>query len=306
MVIEESKDQFLRIYFYENRYVLSQKMNLNSQEVRRLLALINENLKPENAKYRYDFFYDDCSTRIRDLIEKSIGEKLLYPPAGKEKLPTFRSMVGKYQAQVPWLNFGIDLIMGSPGEKKAAIRDQMFLPIDLREILSVTVVNRDGKMTPLLQNPNVILDFAPVVVKPDFLLSPVFIFTLILIGIIILSALVRSRKANKLIDIVIYFLFSVLAVMMIFFNFFTDHQQMKWNLNIIWLNPLLIACLVSLFLKKETLLLFRIVFIISTGFLALHFLLPQAFNIAFLPLVMILVVRSSVRSEFGWNPLSLK
>jgi len=305
MVIEESKDQFLRMYFYENRYVQSQIINLNQEETNKLIALINDNLKPENRKYRYDFFYDDCSTRIRDLLEKSIGDKLLYPPPGNAKLPTFRSMVGKCQAGKPWLNFGIDLIMGSPGDKKASFRDQTFLPIDLQENLSETVVNRNGKMTPLLQNPVVILDFEPIVLKPNFLISPAFVFTLLLIGIIIFSAMVKSRKANNRIDIVIYSVFSVLAVMMIFFNFFTDHQQMKLNLNIIWLNPFIIACLISVLMKKESLILFRILFIISTGFLSIHFLLPQAFNIAFLPLVVILIVRSSVRANYSWNPLTM-
>ncbi len=306
MVIEESKDHFLRTYFYEKRYVYSQIINLSPEETKKLIILVNENLKPENRKYRYDFFYDDCSTRIRDLLEKSIGDKLLYPPPGNEKLPTFRSMVGSYQAGKPWLNFGIDLIMGSPGDKKAGFREQTFLPIDLKENLSEAVVNRNGKMTPLLKNHVVIFDFEPIILKPNFLTSPAFLFTLLMIGIFILSAYAKSRKANRLIDIAVYFVFSVLAVMMIFFNFFTDHQQMKWNLNILWLNPVLIACLISLLIRKESVILFRTIFIISAGFIAIHILLPQSFNIAFLPLVMILVVRSSVRAKYSWNPLSMK
>jgi hypothetical protein len=306
MVIEESKDHFLRTYFYEKRYVHSQIINLTPAETKKLIVLVNENLKPENRKYRYDFFYDDCSTRIRDLLEKSIGDKLLYPPPGNEKLPTFRYMVGKCQAGLPWLNFGIDLIMGSPGDKKAAFRDQMFLPNDLKENLSETVVNRNGKMTPLLKNHVVILDFEPIVLKPNFLTSPAFVFSLLMIGIFILSSYAKSRKANNLIDIVVYFIFSVLAIMMIFFNFFTDHHQMKWNLNILWLNPVLIACLISLLMRKESVILFRTIFIISAGFIPVHILLPQSFNIAFFPLVMILVVRSSVRGKYSWNPLTMK
>ena len=77
----ESLQRFLQTYLFEQRFVYSQKINLNADETRRLISLINENLKPENINYRYDFFYDDCSTRIRDLLEKSIGKLLLYPPA---------------------------------------------------------------------------------------------------------------------------------------------------------------------------------------------------------------------------------
>ena len=127
--------------------------------MKRLLNLISENLKPENVKYRYDFFYDDCSTRIRDLLEKSIGSKLLYPPAETKNLPTFRDKVGEYQKDYMWLKLGIDLIMGIPADKKASLRDQMFLPFDLQRGLSEAVINRGNKMIPLLQNPVSVIEF---------------------------------------------------------------------------------------------------------------------------------------------------
>jgi hypothetical protein len=306
MLGTESLQDFLRTYFFEKRFVYSQKINLTADETTRLIALINENLRPENVKYRYDFFYDDCSTRIRDLLEKSIGERLLYPPSESGKTPTFRDMVGKYQNPFPWLKFGIDLIMGSPGDKKAMLRDRMFLPIDMQNELVDTRIKRDDKMVPLLQNPEIILDFNSPSIKQNLFTTPIFVFTLLLIIIIILSGLIRNRKINRLFDIVIFSLFSILALMMIFFNFFTNHQQMKWNLNIIWLNPLIIICLVTLIINKAGSGLFRILFFISVAFIILSLVLPQDFNNAIIPLVFIIALRSSVRSEFDWNPLSLK
>jgi len=302
----ESMQSFLQPYLFEQRFVYSQKINFDAAETGRLIDLINENLKPDNIKYRYDFFYDDCSTRIRDLLEKSAGEKLLYPPSETGKMPTFREMVDKYQSPYPWLKFGIDLIMGSPGEKKASFRDRMFLPIDMQKGLSETVIYRDGKMIPLLQNPEVILDFNPPLIRQKFFTSPVFFFTLLLILTVILSASIKSKKIINLVDISFFTIFSILALLIIFFNFFTDHQQMKWNLNIIWLNPFILLCLGSLTLKKRGSIWFRIVFYISGAFIILHLFLPQEFNIAFLPLVIILLIRSSVRAGFEWNPLSLR
>jgi hypothetical protein len=305
MLDTESLKGFLQSYFFEKRYVYSQKMNINASEKRTLLELINENLKPENVKYRYDFFYDDCSTRIRDLFEKSIGKKLKYPPAETGKMPTFRDMVGKYQAPYPWLKFGVDLIMGSTSDKRAAFRDRMFLPIDMKDELSEALVHRDDKMIPLLRNPEILLDFEAPNIKPNFFTSPPFIFTLVIILILILAALTKSLKVIRIIDIIIYSVFSILSVLMIFFNFFTDHVQMKWNLNIIWLNPFIIVCLVTLILNKTGTVWFRTVFFISAGFLLLHFILPQQFNISFFLLAIILLIRSSVRSEFEWNPLTI-
>lgn len=304
MLMAESMHGFLQSYFYEQRAVYSQKINLEPVEIRKLVALINENQKPENIKYRYDFFYDDCSTRIRDLLEKSIGEKLKYPPAESGKIPTFREMVGKYQKPYPWYKFGVDLIMGSTSDIKAVYRDRMFLPIDMKNELSEAAIIRNGKMTSMLQNPEVILDFEAPIVRQNFFFSPLFLFALLLIILIIFSSMIKSKKTNKLVDIIIYSVFSVLAIMMIFFNFFTDHQQMRWNLNIIWLNPFIIVCLMALIFNRPNSVWFRVVFFISGLFLVFHMLLPQAFNIAFLPLVLILLVRSSLRAGFEWNPLS--
>lgn len=305
MLDTESLKGFLESYFFEKRYVYSQQLNIDAGEKRNLLGLINENLKPENIKYRYDFFYDDCSTRIRDLFEKSIGEKLKYPPAETGKMPTFRDMVGKYQAPYPWLKFGVDLIMGSTSDKRAAFRDRMFLPIDMKDELSEALVHRGDKMIPLLRNPEILLDFEGPKIKPNFITSPPFIFTLVIILILILAALTKSLKIIRIIDIIIFSVFSILSVLMIFFNFFTDHVQMKWNLNIIWLNPFIIVCLITLILNKTGTVWFRTVFFISAGFLLLHFILPQQFNISFFLLAIILLIRSSVRSEFEWNPLTI-
>jgi hypothetical protein len=304
MLGAESLKSFLGVYFYEQRYVYSQKVNINAAETHKLMELVNENLKPENVRYRYDFFYDDCTTRIRDLLEKSIGEKLKYPPPETGKIPTFRDMVGKYQNPYPWLKFGVDLIMGSTSDKKANFRDRMFLPVDMKDALSKAVVHRSEKMIPLLQNPVVLLDFEPPAVRQKFFISPPFIFTLAIILILILGATIKSTKVIRVIDIIIFSVFSILSLLMIFFNFFTDHQQMKWNLNIIWLNPFILICLAFLVLNRAGTIWFRTVFFISAAFLLVHIILPQEFNIAFSLLTIILLIRSSVRCGFDWNPLS--
>ncbi len=295
-------NNFLQEYYFEKRWVYSQKINLDSKQTRLLIGLINENLKPENVKYKYDFFYDNCSTRIRDLLEKCTGDNLLYPPSANTKLPTFRELVRKYQSPLPWLQFGVDLLLGSPSDKRASFRDRMFLPLEMRTELSETVIRRSGKMIPLLQNPEVVLSFDPVEVKPNFLTSPAFVFTMVLILIVTLTGLLKQKKLIKILDISVFSIFSILSVLMIFTNFFSDHTQMKWNLNIIWLNPLIIICLFTLILNKPGRIWFKILFYILMSFLVLHLLLPQHFDIAIIPLLFILIIRSSVRAVFNWNP----
>ena len=303
---DESLNGFLQEYFFDHRYVYSQKLNINQDETRKLVSLINENLKPENIKYRYDFFYDDCSTRIRDLLEKSIGQKLIYPPLETDRIPSFRDLVSKYQNPYPWYKFGVDLIMGSTSDKKAVFRDRMFLPIDMKDELSKLVIQRSEKRIPLLQNPEVLLDFDAPVIKQKFLTSPSFVFTFVIILILVLAALIKNRKIIRIIDIIIFSVFSILSILMIFFNFFTDHQQMKWNLNILWFNPAVIICLLYLIFRKSGAIWFRVVFFLSLLFLPIIIIVPSAINNSFVPVLLILIFRSSARGNFIWNPFSVR
>jgi hypothetical protein len=92
---------------------------------------------------------------------------------------------------------------------------------------------------------------------------------------------------------------------MIFSNFFTDHQQLRWNLNIIWLNPFILVCLASILFGKNWNIWFRITFFLAAGFLLFIVILPQQINNAFVPLIIMLLLRSSIRAGFKWNPLKL-
>ena len=305
MLDTDSYEDFLRMYFYEQRWVQSQKINLEPEEISILLGLVTENMKPENVKYLYDFFYDNCATRIRDLLEKSLGSKIVYPPQAKKELLTFREEVGKFERPYPWLKTGIDLIMGTPGDKKAIFRDKMFLPLELQDGMSELVINRNGKMIPLLQNPSTVIEFGSPDPKQHFLTTPLFIFSVVLILLIIFFALVRNRCVVKVADLVIFCIFSLLSVLMIFFNFFTDHDEMNRNLNIIWLSPFVFFCLAALILKKEWIIWFRIVFVLCIISFLMQLIASSAFNNAFIPVILILALRSSARAGFSWNPLTV-
>jgi hypothetical protein len=296
-------NRFVTEYIYEKRSVYSQKINLDPYEKKIFLSLIQENLLPENRAYRYDFFYDDCSTRIRDLLEKAIGKKLSYPPDERKDILSFREMVGECQRPYPWLKMGVDLIMGSGGEKKADFRNRMFLPLYLQKNLSMSTVRRDQRLVPLLASPETILFFEEPQVHQGFYTTPIFVFTLLFILIVILSMLVKKKVVLRIIDILLFSLFSVLAILMIFFNFFTDHVQMKMNMNIIWFNPAIIVCLICLIMRWSGRIWFRLVFWLSVIYLPLVLLFPFGLNSSFLPIVLILALRSSAHGEYSWNPL---
>jgi len=306
MIDGGTMNNFLRIYYYEERGVISQRINLVPEDVRKLLELIEENLKPENVNYRYDFLYDNCATRIRDILEKATSGKIHYPPdIASSNMQTWRDMIEKYQQPYMWLNFGINLSLGLPCDKKASFREKMFLPLELQKCLNETVIFTDGRMVPLLQNPETIIDYDMPVVKSTLLFAPEIIIMLFFILLVIFIPFIRKNTHLNYIDIFIFFIFSVLAGFMLFFNFFTDHQQTKMNLNILWLNPFIILCFILLIVNKAGAAWFRLVFYISILFLIVSVILPQEFSRAVIPMCFILAFRSSARSAFFWNPFTV-
>lgn len=302
MVAYEPYNNFLRSYLYEQRVVFIQQINLESQEKSKMLELIRENIKPENKEYRYDFFYDDCSTRIRDLIERSVLTSLSYP-SEVGTVPTFRQMINKYQQPFPWLSFGIDLLLGMPSDKKADVRERMFLPLEMMDGLSATTIYRNGENVPLLGKAEIVLDFPPPVTEGKFP-GPFLIFSVLFFIILLLSLFIKKQSYINILDFLLFFVFSLVAILLVFFNFFSDHNQVKWNFNIIWISPVIILCLFSILLNRKDILLFRLLFFITAVFIALSLFIPQQFNVSAYPLMLILLMRSSARSGFEWNPLS--
>jgi hypothetical protein len=297
-------DLFIRDYLLESRSVISQKVNLTQVEKLRMMLLLQENMKPENRNYRYDFIYDNCSTRIRDIIEKLIGDKLIYPPDETENIPTFRDQINVYTKQAPWTKLGIDLLVGTPADKKAGFRNRMFLPDDLQKNLTRAIINRDRKMLPLLYPEEILLDMPTQESRKLIYTSPVFVFTLLFIILVFLSARFKASSLMTYIDIALFLIFSLIAVVMVFFSFFTDHIETRLNLNILWFNPFILLCLWSVFRAKNEVLWFRIVFFAGLIFIPLVIIFPDAINGSFVPIVCILLLRSSARAGFSWNPLS--
>jgi hypothetical protein len=288
-------DYFIQEYVSEQRNVVSQKINLTSEEKDILISLINNNLRPENKFYLYDFFYDNCATRIRDLIEKTLGNQLVYPNENTKSQPTFRERINEVQKPIQWLTFGTDLLIGTAGDKKAGFRERMFLPEDLAKNLSRTMRKAQGNSIPLLQNPVKILDFAPADFAGKPWQTPLFIFSILLIIILLLSILVKPGLFLDNLDRFIFLVFSVLSIVIVFFTFFTDHQVMRMNLNIIWLNPIFIPAFVALLGKQRPSIWLKIILTISLLLLFSLAIIPQAINIACIPLILIVVLRSGMR-----------
>lgn len=293
---------FIREYFIDRRSVYSQRVIIDGEDLKQLFILLEENLKPENLYYRYDFFYDNCSTRIRDLFERIFGDRLIYPPDDLLPIPTFRDKISEYQIKYPWLKLGVDLGLGLPADKKANFRDRMFLPEELMQNLAKTTVRRYGKIMPLLRQTQTIFEFDPHIIKTPFYSAPMFVLSVLFVIILFMSIRYRHLAVINYADILIFALFGAISLILVFFNFITDHTQTRMNLNLVWINPFVIICLFCIVFNKPGVIWFRSVFWLAVLFLAAAFVFTSKINSAFIPVALILALRSSARADFSWCP----
>ena len=155
---------------------------------------------------------------------------------------------------------------------------------------------------PLLGAAEPVLVFERPVFKKKIFSDPLLILILLFFLILTLSVVLKSRRSLKRLDILIFLFFSILSLLMIFFNFVTDHEQTKWNLNFIWLNPIILLCFASLLTNKYGEVWFRIVFGLAALSLVLAFIFHRLYDHAFIPVILILMLRSSIRAGYSWVP----
>ena len=289
-------DHFVNEYFSEGRSVWSQKINLTTAEKEKLFGLISENLKPENVKYRYDFFFDNCATRIRDILAAAVSDSLIFPV--KEKAQTFRQLIDPKQKVLPWIDFGADMLLGLQADRKATPADEMFLPDHLKDNLSASVVIHDNNREPILGETVTIVDLPPASSGAPIWM-PQLVFYLILLYVILVTFVIGMPLLGRITDIVLYIIYSILALLLIFTNFFSEHDALHYNLLILGINPLIPVLLGFILANRKAIKLSRIAFFISILWVPVSLIAGQGINPALIPLVLIITVRLFKHCEFG-------
>ncbi len=301
---ECSYKRFLEEYFYEDRSVWSQKINLTSEEKIRLIELINENLKPENIKYRYNFFYDNCATRVRDIIENSLTKPVIYYDAETQK--SFRKLINEFQSKMPWVDFGADFLLGLPADKKATFRDEMFLPFYLMDNMSGANVLHNGIKEPLLGQARIVLDMRSDELKSPRPWMPAAIVWLVFVFVTLVTFVFGIPVLGRISDWLFLTLFSLLSVILFFTTFFSDHQALHYNIMAIAFNLLIPAVTINVFMGKKRRKLCRITCLISFLSIPVALIAGQAIHPVAIPMILILLVRLFKHCEFGKEDTEMK
>ena len=292
-----SIEDFMYEYEFFKRGVTEQAINIPCDEKQKLLSALYQNIKKENREYRYDFNYDNCTTRLRDMLEKAAGKQL----ESKNILPkpgtTFRNLIHVYldRGGQQWSKLGIDMLLGNPMDKKVTNREAMFLPDYLLMAFDSSKLNGQ----PVVSEKKVLLDYFDAY-KTKTGITPLIAFGILFLLIAALSIFVFKRwnLFLKIFDFFFFVIVGLIGMLILFMWFGTEHATCKNNFNLLWALPTHLPVAFMLFSRKQWVnSYFRFSFFYTIALLLAWFFLPQQFNIALLPVVGIILIRSFFLSK---------
>lgn len=290
-----------RYPYFESSYamrgssVFQQTLNLTPVEKQRLRSLLEENYLPENRVYRYNFFYDNCTTRARDKMEECLEGKIVYPN-GRDGL-SFRDIVHQYTKGHEWDELGIDMCLGSEADEPIDARKQMFAPFYLMEAAKEAVIVEGDSLRPLVLVEKKVVDVQPEEDEGSFPLSPM-VCVFILIGITCLVGWVqlKIKKVIWIWDILLFGIQGLAGCVIAFLVFFSTHPTVGSNWLILLFNPIPLVYLPVMVYraikgKKDLYHVINIVYL--TLFIMIMPFIQQKFNATVLPLALCLLICSA-------------
>lgn len=287
--------------YFEGEYamrgssVYQQTLNLTSTEKEKLRELLEENYLPQNRVYRYNFFYDNCTTRARDRIEECIDGEVVYPE-GKEGI-SFRDIVRQYTKGHDWDELGIDMCLGSEADAPIDTRNQMFAPFYMLEAAKGAVIVKGDSVRPLVLEEKKVVDVQPEEEGSGFSVSPMTcVFILIGITCLIGWLQLKIRKVIWGWDVLLFGVQGLAGCVIAFLVFFSVHPTVGSNWLILLFNPIpLIYLPVMVFKavkgKKDLYHLINVVYL--TLFIMIMPFIQQKFNATVLPLALCLLICSA-------------
>lgn len=292
-----SKIDFNRFYqaysYYYNRTIKEQVLNLNQGEKQKLYDYLINNYKPENRGYLYDFFFDNCATKIKDVANITVNNSITFNKPKDFKDATFRTLIQNNLNRNSWGSLGIDIALGSVIDRKATPEDHMFLPENIFNFFKVATVNNGGK--PLVLRSHMLYEQRETFKSGSFLISPLFVFGLI--GLVILFITYKDKKTNKKskwLDVTLFGITGLVGILILLLWFATDHKATHQNYNLLWAFALNIV-VANQFLKlkvKPWFIKYLKFLVIMLCLLTLHWIIGvQVFAIGLVPLLIALLIR---------------
>jgi len=159
---EPNAPEFIEYYVRQNRWVKEQILGLNSPEKQAMFDFLENNAKPENRDYMYDFCYDNCATRIRDVLVAVLKEKIVYPDDYLDEMKTFRELIQQNVNWNSWGSVGMDVGLGAVTDVEATPWEHQFLPQYIFQAAGSAAITRDGEKVSLVKATNTLFQNKPI------------------------------------------------------------------------------------------------------------------------------------------------
>ena len=273
----------------EQRYLTLQELNLSAAQKEKLFVFLENNYLPENKYYRYDFFYDNCSSRIRDVLSTVCGDSLKYDLSENKNL-SFRQLIDLYLHDKRAQDFGMDIGLGAPADVKATPAQYMFLPEFLKQGFDKAKINTTNGWQPLVAKETKL--FTPTLVRdPEPTNYTVWGCWALCIAVVVFTYINMTKPfAGRAFDTVWFIVTGLLGWLLVFLWFFTDHNTTQVNCDLLWAVPTNIVAATYLWKRKNSKLLTAYLLFLLVCCLILLFgwkYMPEEMNPAVFPLVVL-------------------
>lgn len=229
---------FCEEYKNSGRDVFQQVLNLTPKEKAEIIAAIEKNYLPENRTYRYNYFYDNCTTRARDILISHINGKLYFHEK-QNNYPSFRELIHSFNNDYPWARFGNDMLLGLKADKKTDLNEYQFLPTSLmKDFATAEIKDKNGNIRPLVKQGYYIVQGYCLTGETGFPLRPITCaWILFCITVLITLSEFAFKKNLWLFDTFLMVIDGCLGLIL-FIMFFSEHPSTSTNLQIFLFNPL--------------------------------------------------------------------
>ena len=286
-------NRFYQVYIYYNRSIKAQVLNLSQVEKQKLYDFLLNNYKLENRRYLYEFFFDNCATKIKEVTNTSVNNSIVFNKPKDFEDATFRTLIYQNVKKNSWGSFGIDLALGSVIDRQATPEEHMFLPENIYRFFEVATIGNGDR--PLVSQNHILFNKKEKYVSNSFLTSPLFIIGII--GFFIIFITFKDYKngtRSNWLDVSLFALTGVIGIIILLLWFATDHTGTHQNYNLLWAFVLNIFVIGQLFRKTPSAWFSKYLkfLVIMLCLLTLHWSIGvQVFAIGLIPLLVALFIR---------------
>ncbi len=277
----------------EQRYLTLQELNLSANQKEKLFAFLENNYLPKNKYYRYDFFYDNCSSRIRDVLSTVCGDSLKYDLSENKNL-SFRQLIDLYLHDKRIQDFGMDIGLGAPADVKATPAQYMFLPEFLKRGFDKAKMKTSNGWKPLVKKETQL--FTPSLIRdPEPNNYTAWACWALCIAVVVFTYMNMTKPFfGRGFDTIWFIITGLLGWLLIFLWFFTVHNTTQINCDLLWAVPLNLFVAVFLWKRANSNWLIGYLLFLLVCCLVLLFgwkYLPEEMNPAVFPLVVLSLSR---------------